>query len=282
MSKYSTRKNIYGSVTSRVSPVIWSDLKSDFLNNYKVNGYLLLKNKIKKNHIVELKELCNTLYIESRNEDVPDKTKGIKRSTLDIHTNNAVKNALRNSGVGAVIKDILGSDFYTHQSRVNFKAPNSSGWTWHSDFETWHSQDGMPDMRCLSVMIPITENSIYNGPLEVIPGSHHYYYSAPRNDSTYCPQEYFVNQRDGVPKAKDVDLIKKLSKSNPVKITCTPGDIFIFDCNTMHRSSRNNSSTWRTNLFIVCNSIYNKLHAPYSYSLERPEHMAHRRTYESF
>ncbi len=38
-----------------------------------------------------------------------------------------------------------------------------SGFYWHSDFETWHAEDGMPSMRAVSCSIALTENFAYNG-----------------------------------------------------------------------------------------------------------------------
>jgi ectoine hydroxylase len=44
-------------------------------------------------------------------------------------------------------RQILGSDVYVHQSRVNFMpAFTGKGFYWHSDFETWHAEAGCP--RC--------------------------------------------------------------------------------------------------------------------------------------
>lgn len=54
-------------------------------------------------------------------------------------------------------RQILGSEVYIHQSRVNYKPGyGGTGFYWHSDFETWHSEDGMPRMRALSVSIALT------------------------------------------------------------------------------------------------------------------------------
>src|SRR5690606_18676180 len=70
-------------------------------------------------------------------------------------------------------RQILGGEVYLHQSRANLK-PGFKGkeFYWHSDFETWHTEDGMPRMRALSVSIALTENYPFNGPLMLIPGSH--------------------------------------------------------------------------------------------------------------
>src|SRR5690606_6790212 len=74
------------------------------------------------------------------------------------------------------VRNALGSEVAIHQSRINYKpAFNGKEFFWHSDFETWHIEDGMPRMRAVSVSISLTENNEFNGPLMVVPGSHHWY-----------------------------------------------------------------------------------------------------------
>src|SRR5690554_605846 len=71
------------------------------------------------------------------------------------------------------VQQILGGDAYVHQSRINYKPGfEGKGFNWHSDFETWHAEDGMPAMHAVSASIVLTENHHFNGPLMLIPGSH--------------------------------------------------------------------------------------------------------------
>jgi ectoine hydroxylase len=75
-------------------------------------------------------------------------------------------------------RQILGSDVYVHQSGANTK-PGLTGDDvyWHSDFETWHAEDGMPRMRAVSFTISLTEFHSFNSPLMIMPGSHTTYVS---------------------------------------------------------------------------------------------------------
>src|SRR3546814_8501331 len=75
--------------------------------------------------------------------------------------------------LAGVARFLLGDDVYVHQSRLNYK-PGFVGkeFYWHSDFETWHVEDGMPQMRALSMSILLAPNTVLNGPLMIIPGSH--------------------------------------------------------------------------------------------------------------
>ena len=68
-------------------------------------------------------------------------------------------------------RQILGSDVYVHQSRVNYMPGfTGKGFYWHSDFETWHAEDGMPSPRAVSISLALTDNYPFNGGLMVMPG----------------------------------------------------------------------------------------------------------------
>ena len=58
-----------------------------------------------------------------------------------------------------VARQLLGGDVYLHQARINMMpAFTGSGFYWHSDFETWHAEDGMPSIRAVSCSIALTDN----------------------------------------------------------------------------------------------------------------------------
>ena len=175
-----------------------------------------------------------------------------------------------------LVTEILGPQIYIHQSRLNFKEGlTGSGWAWHSDFETWHAQDGMPGTRCLSAMIPLTENNECNGSLMVIPGSHKHFYSCKKEEERSA-EENFAYQKEGVPPNEAIMKFFELSNGEIEMIKCSPGDLVIFDCNTIHVSTQNLTSKPRTNLFFVYNHISNKLVEPFSASKPRPEEMGSR------
>jgi len=68
---------------------------------------------------------------------------------------------LSNEDLISIAKSILNSDVYIHQSRINYKAgKDANGWNIHSDFETWHSKDGMPQMDCFTAVVAINENTV--------------------------------------------------------------------------------------------------------------------------
>src|SRR5699024_4141674 len=101
------------------------------------------------------------------------------RSVFDVHRTNAVVKKIANDPrIVARAEQLLGSQVYIHQSRINYK-PGFVGkeFSWHSDFETWHAEDGMPEPRAVSISISLTDNYSFNGPLMIMPGSHKKYIS---------------------------------------------------------------------------------------------------------
>jgi ectoine hydroxylase len=174
-----------------------------------------------------------------------------------------------------VAEQILGSAVYVHQSRVNLK-PGFDGreFFWHSDFETWHVEDGMPRMRSLSVSINLTPNLSFNGPVMMMAGSHHFYVSCPGGTP---PDHYRVSlrrQEYGVP---DRETLAWLAARGGIQApTGPPGSAVFFDCNVMHGSNGNITPHPRSNVFFVYNSVENRLQQPYGGRPPRPEHIASR------
>lgn len=241
-------------------------------NKYQKNGYLIYKNIVPirlidnaKNFISQVKNNNSLAYI------VNEKNDSRIRSILDIEKDLPTLCHYAKK----FAEDILGP-CYVHQSRINLKSGiDSAGWSIHSDFETWHTKDGMPNMNCLSVLIPLDVNNENNGCLHVLKKSHKYYISCPKINTT-DPVNEFAEQTEGVPNNTILNDLYKLDNIEDVSIECNPGDLILFDCNLLHYSNVSKSLESRNNLYFVFNSVNNKLLNPYSGDLPRPLQMAKR------
>jgi ectoine hydroxylase len=174
-----------------------------------------------------------------------------------------------------IAQQLLESRVYIHQSRVNLKPGFASKeFYWHSDFETWHVEDGMPRMRALSVSINLTENYPFNGPLMVMPGSHQHYISCPGTTPENHHLVSLRRQESGVP---DRDTLAWLAERGGIEApTGSPGSVLFFDCNVMHGSNGNITPLARSNVFFVYNSVENALVEPFGGLAPRPEYVASR------
>ncbi|MDZ3832856.1 MAG: ectoine hydroxylase [Sphingopyxis sp.] len=198
------------------------------------------------------------------------------RSIFEIHRQSAVMARLTaDARLADVARFLLGDEVYVHQSRLNYK-PGFKGreFYWHSDFETWHVEDGMPRMRALSMSVLLAENTPHNGPLMVIPGSHRTYLTCVGE----TPDDHYLSslkkQEYGVP---DEDSLAEMAHSHGIVApTGKPGTVVLFDCNLMHGSNGNITPFPRANAFLVYNAVSNRLEKPFGVEKPRPWFLAYR------
>jgi len=166
-------------------------------------------------------------------------------------------------------EQVLYSKSWIHQSRVNRKAAfDGREFGWHSDFETWHAEDGLSDMRALSIMVALTDNLAANGPLLVIPGSHRTFVPCPGATPDQNWRSSLRRQEYGVP---DRGAITRLAADGGVEaVVARAGSVVLFDCNLLHASAGNLTPVPRTNVFVVYASGENQLVTPFAGSAPRP------------
>ncbi len=181
----------------------------------------------------------------------------------------------REARIVDAVRQLLGDEVYIHQSRVNRK-PGFEGkeFYWHSDFETWHAEDGMPRMRAISCSVNFTENNEFNGPLMVIPGSHHTFVSCSGRTPDNHYKSSLRKQEYGVPDRESLGALA--NESGIVAPKGPAGSVLLFDCNLMHGSAGNISPYPRSNVFFVYNAVSNTLVEPFDGTKPRPEFVASR------
>jgi ectoine hydroxylase len=247
---------------------------------YQDNGFLFLPELLSQTEVErlynEMQAMREDFAEKKREEVIAEPGSGEVRSVFNVHRlNDLFANLVRDPRVLNVAREILGSDVYIHQSRINYK-PGFKGkeFYWHSDFETWHSEDGMPAMRALSCSILLTDNDELNGPLMLIPGSHRHYISCMGETPDDNYKKSLRRQETGVP---DEVLLRYLADLGGIA-SCKgkAGSVVFFDCNTMHGSNGNITPFPRSNVFFVYNSIENQLQAPKNGLKPRPEFVATR------
>lgn len=284
---YPSRLEDKPKILKRKDPIIYTDptdsdqapLTNEQLKDYEENGFLQLTNLFTDKEVEEMQQAIEELK-ESKQAD--ESTKVITepesediRSIFHVHEDDAYfKKLSQDQRILDIVNYLLGSDTYIHQSRINYK-PGFVGkeFDWHSDFETWHVEDGMPHMRAVSVSIALSDNYSFNGPLMLIPGSHNYFVSCVGETPEENYKESLKKQKFGVP---DHDSLSWLvEQGNGISVpTGKAGSVTIFESNTMHGSSNNMTPYPRNNLFMVYNSVENQLVKPFSGGEERPEHIA--------
>lgn len=198
------------------------------------------------------------------------------RSIFRIHEqSDTIARLTADTRLADVARYLLDDEVYVHQSRLNYK-PGFRGkeFYWHSDFETWHAEDGMPRMRALSMSVLLVENTPNNGPLMVIPGSHHVFVGCVGETPEDHYQHSLRKQEYGVP---DENTLAELAhRQGIVAPVGKPGTVIVFDCNMMHGSNGNITPFPRANAFVVYNAVINALVEPFAAAKPRPDFIAAR------
>ncbi|BFT69449.1 ectoine hydroxylase [Paenibacillus sp. P36] len=257
-----------------------SVISEEQLAFYDKNGYLFLESFFDQNQVQIWKKELARLWDQSRHLEKPEVIKehgsDEVRSIFAVHQDDeAFKQIAEHQRIEAIVRQILGSDTYVHQSRINFKQGfTGKEFYWHSDFETWHVEDGMPRMRALSCSIALEDNTPNNGPLMVMPGSHRTFVSCVGETPDDNYKTSLRRQEYGVPDQNSLSYLAE--QGGIVAPTGKAGSILLFDCNLMHGSNSNITPDPRSNVFIVYNSVLNKLNAPYSGKQPRPNFIATR------
>jgi ectoine hydroxylase len=286
--RYPSRGALKAQLVKRIDPVIYAaetttaPIDRKLVDEYQENGFLVLEDVFSEAEVSGFQQELNLLrhdeQVAGLDETITEPGSGEVRSIFKIHEISAVFRKLaKDPRLAGLAQYLLNDQVYIHQSRLNYK-PGFRGkeFYWHSDFETWHVEDGMPAMRALSMSITLTENHDTNGPLMLIPGSHRRYVvcegETPDNHfkSSLRKQEY------GVP--SDRCLRQLVDEGGIVTATGKPGSVIVFDCNTMHGSNGNITPLPRSNAFFVYNAISNQVVEPFCDQPPRPEYICSRET----
>lgn len=285
---YQSRTDNETAILARRDPVVYGDaraavphgLSQHQLKSYQKNGFILLKGLFSQEeaagYLAEAQRLCADPALKGREEAIPEPGSSEVRSVFGVHALNAVYGRLAaDARLANIARQILGSEVYIHQSRVNLKSGFvGKDFYWHSDFETWHVEDGMPRMRALSCTVLLTENNEFNGPLMLMPGSHMHYISCVGETPPDHYKQSLKKQEYGI---ADPAALKLLADRGGIQSMKGPaGSVVFFDCNTMHGSNSNISPYPRANLFMVYNSVENRLKDPRGGLKPRPEFIAAR------
>lgn len=283
---YPSRKGAYPEISERKDPVVYSPLtqpgplSAEQMRFFEENGYLFLEQFFDENEVGEMNNELSAVMEAGKQSTDPRVIHELEseevRSVFAVHEYDDYFKALsKDERLTSMMNQLLGSDVYIHQSRINFKQGfTGKEFYWHSDFETWHVEDGMPRMRAISCSITLTENTPFNGPLMLIPGSHKSFVSCVGETPENHFEQSLRKQELGVP---DHHSLTMLAEQGGILAPTGPaGSVILFDCNIMHGSNSNISPMSRSNVFFVFNSVENKLVDPFSGQAPRPDYIAAR------
>ncbi|MFF8605392.1 ectoine hydroxylase [Streptomyces sp. NPDC015346] len=261
-------------LTPRRDPVVWGP-GGPHLDAYERDGFLAEPGLLTDDEVAvykrELDRLIADPAVRQDERAIVERATGSVRSVFEVHRISEVfARLVRDERVVGRAREILGSDVYVHQSRINVKPGfGASGFYWHSDFETWHAEDGLPRMRTVSVSIALTENYDTNGGLMIMPGSHRTFLGCAGATPKDNYKRSLQMQDAGTPSD---EALTSLADAHGIRLfTGRAGSATWFDCNAMHGSGDNITPYPRSNVFIVFNSVENAAVEPFAAPVRRPE-----------
>lgn len=282
LDRYPTRVAGHPELLDRRDPVLWGEDRHPELLHFEERGYLQRMLAISESTtaacLTEVDRIRTDPALRDDDRVVREESGDVVRSIFDIATlSTVVRDAIAESGAADLARRLLGSDVYVHQSRLNHKPGFVGGaFYWHSDFETWHAEDGMPAPRAVSASIALTRNETSNAPLMIVPGSQWVYVQCRGATPPDHHRESLVTTtpRIGVPSET---AVTELVAAGGIDVLAGPaGSMTMFDCNVMHASGGNITPLPRANIFVVFNSVENRLRQPYAAATARPAYLAAR------
>lgn len=269
----------------RVHPTVWGTeaegpLDAATLAAHDAKGYTVIEGMLSPGEVQtywqELVRLSSKEVAAGDERVITEARTGEVRSVFDVHeTSELIAELVRDPRVLDRARQLLGSEVYVHQSRINYMPGfKGTGFYWHSDFETWHAEDGMPVPRAVSCSIALTDNYVFNGGLMVMPGSQRTFVQCAGETPADNYRSSLKDQRVGVP--GEEDIVALAAEHGIDQFTGAAGSALWFDSNIMHGSSNNITPYPRSNIFLVFNSVENALREPFAASAPRPSFIAGR------
>lgn len=289
---YKTRVTQNPVIVDRVEPAAYTKkvedgdvLAQEQLDFYAKNGYLALSDLFDESEINFLVNHANQLkksdQWKGKKEVITEPQSGDIRSIFAIHeTDEKFSRLICDKRLLKIAKILLGSDVYIHQSRINYK-PGFRGkeFYWHSDFETWHAEDGMPKMRAVSCALALDDNNEFNGPLMLVSQSHKKFIPCQGATPENHHEQSLKKQEYGVPSDEAIsDMVKQHGIVAPKG---KAGSVIFFECNILHGSNSNITPYPRANIFFVYNSVDNVLQKPFAAEKPRPNYIANRTNFSA-
>lgn len=282
---YPSRTGGQEAIHPRQDPVVYGDprpddpwaLSTQQLQQFERDGYLVIPDLF-SDLLDPIREEFQALTRRMRGDEAlytePDSDE--PRTLFKVHAwSELLRQVMCDPRILTPVEQILGSAATAMQSRINIKpAFKGKSFPWHSDFETWHVEDGMPRMRAVTAWIMLTDNSPHNGPLYVIPGSHKHYVSCAGTTGRENYRTSLRRQTLGVPCS---DTLEEMLREQPIHTVAGGAGTLVFhDCNLLHGSPDNISADPRSILMYVYNSVENAVEVPFSDLPPRPHYLCDR------
>ena len=214
-------------------------LKSKFFDI----GYLKPIKILEPNEALKIASQYET-FINKKNFSNADAVEHKSKTHLYFEWANKI---IKNRKIVNIVKEILGEDLYCWNSLIFYKYPKSKKFvSMHQDQNYW----GIKHDKALTVSLALTESTLDNGCLKILPYSH----------KENFLHENFESRDNMLARGQSVPLdIEKKNKLDNIELD--PGECSIFHGNIVHGSGKNGSSKPRflfSMRFLTPDNVVNK------------------------
>lgn len=282
--RYPSRVAIEPTISERLDPVVHpgydGPLDPELVQAFDDDGFVVLPGLLPPSETAELNNEIDRHAAEQAWLDHPETVVepgcSEPRSIYALHTRTGPLSALtQDRRLVDIARQLLGDKIYVHQSRAHLEpAFRGRELYWHSDFETWHTEDGMPRPRAVSCSVLLTDHQPGSSPLLTIVGSHKWYVPCVGRIPKSHREESLRCEETGTP--DEASLIELTVRGSIAQCLGPAGTVVFFDSNLMHGSSSNITPYPRRSLFVVYNAVSNALEEPFAAPTRRPDHIASR------
>ena len=241
-------------------------LNDSMQRDFEDRGFVMLPGLFSEDEIAAVRAEVGTVASRTGPEVIRELDSDAVRMVYGAHRHNeAFRRLSRHPRWLEPVQALMGGPVYIHQSRLNTKAAFRGGpWTWHQDYATWSDRDGLREPRAFMVAILLDEASPINGPLMLVPGSHHRGLIAAATDNRESPG-YTVFQ------IGEEDLAQMAAEGGIEPFVGPPGSVLISHANIVHGSA-GNITPWPRRIFYLNVSAVDNPPTKF----ERPEHLCTR------
>ncbi|MCC7416113.1 MAG: phytanoyl-CoA dioxygenase family protein [Acidobacteria bacterium] len=230
---------------------------------YEERGYLLIPGAFSSAEIEAMKRELPALLADDSPRRVLEKDQQTVRALHGCHEINEVFGRLaRHPRVAGPAQQILGSEVYVHQFKINIKAAFAGDvWKWHQDFIFWLKQDGMREPRAVNAFVFLDDVTEFNGPLFIVPGTHRLGVidvpdGNPPGAQDAWRASFAADLKYSIAKDALADLVNRHGLVSPKG---PAGTVMFTHCNVVHGSPPNMSPFDRTLAIVTYNSVENAL-----------------------
>lgn len=241
---------------------------------YGRDGWYELPERFARDDVRKLRDRVEAISGQRRPEVVYEADSSVVRALHGCHDFDEVCHRLvRLPMLLDHAEALLGGPVYVYQFKVNMKqALEGAAWPWHQDFVFWHKEDGMPAPEAVNFAIFLDDVDGENGPLEVIPGSHHLGLIDPGEPQDESGHDWRRHVSATLEYTVPDEIAEPLAEEYGTRaFTGTAGTAVAFHPNLVHSSSNNLSEHRRAVLLVTYNKVTNAPSHP-----TRPEFLVSR------